>query len=64
MVGKTLGEYKIVLGAVRNQFADRDAGAAGLQTFDLRTTIHVVTGTKRRCWICWASTLGSTSPRC
>ena len=43
MVGKTLGEYKNVLGAVRNQFADRDAGG-GLQTFDLRTTIHVVTG--------------------
>ncbi|HGP3922191.1 TPA: glycerate kinase [Klebsiella pneumoniae] len=44
MVGKTLGEYKNVLGAVRNQFADRDAGGRGLQTFDLRTTIHVVTG--------------------
>ncbi|MDI8752109.1 hypothetical protein MJH54_33675, partial [Salmonella enterica subsp. enterica serovar Montevideo] len=27
-----------------NQFADRDAGGRGLQTFDLRTTIHVVTG--------------------
>nr|VGL72898.1 glucarate dehydratase [Klebsiella pneumoniae] len=44
VVGKTLGEYKNVLGAVRNQFADRDAGGRGLQTFDLRTTIHVVTG--------------------
>lgn len=64
VVGKTLGEYKNVLGAVRNQFADRDAGGRGLQTFDLRTTIHVVTASKRHCWICWASTLGSTSPRC
>lgn len=44
MVGKTLGEYKNVLNAVRNTFADRDAGGRGLQTFDLRTTIHVVTG--------------------
>ena len=44
VVGKTLGEYKNVLGAVRNQFADRDAGGRGLQTFDLRTAIHVVTG--------------------
>ncbi len=44
VVGKTLGEYKNVLTAVRNQFADRDAGGRGLQTFDLRTTIHVVTG--------------------
>ena len=44
VVGKTLGEYKNVLTAVRNTFADRDAGGRGLQTFDLRTTIHVVTG--------------------
>ncbi|MCO7263996.1 glucarate dehydratase [Dickeya zeae] len=44
VVGKTLGEYKNVMTAVRNQFADRDASGRGLQTFDLRTTIHVVTG--------------------
>ncbi|WES89374.1 glucarate dehydratase [Dickeya fangzhongdai] len=44
VVGKTLGEYKNVMTAVRNQFADRDATGRGLQTFDLRTTIHVVTG--------------------
>lgn len=31
VVGKTLGEYKNVLTAVRNQFADRDAGGRGLQ---------------------------------
>ena len=28
---------------MRQAFADRDAGGRGLQTFDLRTTIHVVT---------------------
>ncbi|MGQ8707298.1 glucarate dehydratase [Serratia sp. TSA_198.1] len=44
VVGKTLGEYKNVMAAVRNRFAERDAGGRGLQTFDLRTTIHVVTG--------------------
>ncbi|MBE5202975.1 glucarate dehydratase [Pectobacterium quasiaquaticum] len=44
VVGKTLGEYKNVMTAVRVQFADRDASGRGLQTFDLRTTIHVVTG--------------------
>ncbi|MGU0044196.1 hypothetical protein ACVXHA_25245 [Escherichia coli] len=44
VVGKTLGEYKNVLTLVRNTFADCDAGGRGLQTFDLRTTIHVVTG--------------------
>jgi glucarate dehydratase len=43
VVGKTLGEYKNVMNAVRQQFADRDAAGRGLQTFDLRTTIHVVT---------------------
>jgi glucarate dehydratase len=44
VVGKTLGEYKNILTKVRNQFADRDASGRGQQTFDLRTTIHVVTG--------------------
>ncbi|KFK93441.1 MULTISPECIES: glucarate dehydratase [unclassified Serratia (in: enterobacteria)] len=44
VVGKTLGEYKNVMNAVRQRFADRDATGRGLQTFDLRTTIHVVTG--------------------
>lgn len=29
VIGKTLGEYKNVMNAVRNQFADRDAGPAG-----------------------------------
>ena len=28
---------------MRGRFADRDAGGRGLQTFDLRTTIHAVT---------------------
>ncbi|MGL5385809.1 MAG: glucarate dehydratase [Enterobacterales bacterium] len=44
VVGKTLGEYKNVMNSVRERFADRDATGRGLQTFDLRTTIHVVTG--------------------
>ncbi|MFP9231249.1 glucarate dehydratase [Pectobacterium cacticida] len=43
VVGKSLGEYKNVMTAVREQFAERDAAGRGLQTFDLRTTIHVVT---------------------
>ncbi|MEB5706420.1 glucarate dehydratase [Pantoea anthophila] len=44
VVGKTLGEYKNTLSLVRTTFADRDAAGRGNQTFDLRTTIHVVTG--------------------
>ncbi|WP_312240002.1 glucarate dehydratase [Pantoea sp.] len=41
---KPIGEYKNILNLVRTTFADRDAGGRGKQTFDLRTTIHVVTG--------------------
>ncbi|SDG70200.1 glucarate dehydratase [Propionivibrio dicarboxylicus] len=43
IIGKTLGEYNNVLNAMRSAFADRDVGGRGLQTFDLRTTIHAVT---------------------
>ncbi|MEQ4530306.1 MAG: glucarate dehydratase, partial [Mixta sp.] len=44
IIGHTLGEYKNLLNLVRTTFADRDAAGRGTQTFDLRTTIHVVTG--------------------
>jgi len=43
VVGKSLGDSNAVLNAMRKRFADRDAGGRGLQTFDLRTTIHAVT---------------------
>lgn len=43
ILGKTLGEYNAILNAMRQKFADRDVGGRGLQTFDLRTTIHAVT---------------------
>ncbi|MBR0567576.1 glucarate dehydratase [Azoarcus sp. L1K30] len=43
IVGQALGNWNAVLNAMRRQFADRDAGGRGLQTFDLRTTIHAVT---------------------
>ncbi|WP_323122219.1 glucarate dehydratase [Burkholderia alba] len=43
VVGAALGNYQAVLNDVRRRFADRDAGGRGLQTFDLRTTIHAVT---------------------
>ena len=35
--------YHEVLEAMRQRFADRDAGGRGLQTFDMRTTVHAVT---------------------
>jgi glucarate dehydratase len=43
VVGQSIGTYKNILLAVRNQFADRDAAGRGQQTFDLRITIHAVT---------------------
>ena len=43
VVGKTLGTYNNILNTLRKQFADRDAGGRGLQTFDLRIAIHAVT---------------------
>lgn len=43
VVGQSIGNLQAVLNRVRSTFADRDAGGRGLQTFDLRTTIHAVT---------------------
>jgi glucarate dehydratase len=43
VVGQSIGAYNNILNRVREQFADRDAGGRGLQTFDLRITIHAVT---------------------
>ncbi len=43
VVGQTVGNAQDVLNTMRTRFADRDAGGRGLQTFDLRTTIHAVT---------------------
>lgn len=41
--GQPIGEYKNLLKKIQETFADRDRGGRGNQTFDLRTTIHVVT---------------------
>jgi len=43
IVGKQLGAHNSILNAMRTAFADRDVAGRGLQTFDLRTTIHAVT---------------------
>jgi glucarate dehydratase len=43
IVGKGIGGYNNILNTMRGRFADRDAGGRGLQTFDLRITIHAVT---------------------
>src|SRR5690242_4845617 len=43
VVGQPIGHYQRVLNAMRQTFAGRDAGGRGLQTFDLRITVHAVT---------------------
>ncbi|CAN5323430.1 glucarate dehydratase [soil metagenome] len=43
IVGQPLGSQQRLVQQVQTAFADRDSGGRGLQTFDLRTTIHAVT---------------------
>jgi glucarate dehydratase len=43
VVGKPLAGYNAVLRTVQSRFADCDKEGRGLQTFDLRTTVHAVT---------------------
>src|SRR5260370_9050489 len=41
--GETLASYQQILNQVRHRFGDRDTEGRGLQTFDLRTTVHAIT---------------------
>jgi len=43
IVGQPIGDHLRLLEQARHHFADRDSGGRGLQTFDLRVTIHAVT---------------------
>ena len=43
VVGQPIAAYHAVLNSVREQFASYDSEGRGLQTFDLRTTVHVLT---------------------
>lgn len=43
VVGQPIGQYQRILNTLRAAFASRDVGGRGLQTFDLRITIHAVT---------------------
>ena len=43
LIGQPIGAHLQLLQRVQQTFADRDSGGRGLQTFDLRTTIHAVT---------------------
>ena len=43
IVGQPIGRHNAILNSMRSAFAGRDSGGRGLQTFDLRVTIHAVT---------------------
>jgi glucarate dehydratase len=43
LIGRPVAQYRSLLAEVQRTFAGRDAAGRGLQTFDLRTTVHVVT---------------------
>ncbi|TDW81782.1 glucarate dehydratase [Kribbella pratensis] len=44
LVDQSLGRYRHLLQTISTTFAGRDSGGRGLQTYDLRTTVHAVTG--------------------
>lgn len=43
IIGASVGNYKNVMNEIHVKFSDRDAAGRGLQTFDLRTTVHAIT---------------------
>lgn len=43
VVGQSIGLYNNILNSIRNAYAYADASGRGLQTFDLRIMVHVVT---------------------
>jgi glucarate dehydratase len=43
VIGQSIGAYNNILNKIKQCFADKDSEGRGLQTFDLRTTIHVIT---------------------
>ncbi|MGF9663373.1 enolase C-terminal domain-like protein [Arthrobacter crystallopoietes] len=43
IAGQPVARFRSLLRDVATAFADRDSGGRGLQTFDLRTTVHAVT---------------------
>src|ERR1041385_5552370 len=43
VIGQPISTHTAILNSVRERFGDRDAGGRGIQTFDVRVTIHAVT---------------------
>ena len=43
VIGEKIASYQRILNLIKEKFADRDEAGRGLQTFDLRTTVHAIT---------------------
>src|SRR5699024_2861830 len=43
VVGQNIGEYKNIVKSIKEKYENLDTGGRGEQTFDLRTTVHVMT---------------------
>lgn len=43
VVGRSIGEYKNIVKEIKDKYENLDQGGRGNQTFDLRTTVHVMT---------------------
>jgi glucarate dehydratase len=43
ILDRPIASYREILETIRTRFGDRDTAGRGLQTFDLRTTVHAVT---------------------
>jgi len=43
ILGRPIASYLEILQTIQTHFGDRDTGGRGLQTFDMRTTVHAVT---------------------
>jgi glucarate dehydratase len=43
IIGRAIASYNEILQHMRQCFGDRDAAGRGLETFDMRTTVHAVT---------------------
>lgn len=43
VVGRPVGEYKNIVKDIQDKYSQLDEGGRGAQTFDLRTTVHVMT---------------------
>ena len=43
VLGRPISAFNAILGSMRSAFASHDVGGRGVQTFDLRTTVHAVT---------------------